>query len=165
MAVRHVASKMGLKFLLLFMAFSTSFPAQARKHSREPIPNPRYEEASKPATASDDSDLIRAVRDRRNIDFVQAANVTVLKIHPEDHQGLPHQKWTVTLSDGSKVLAVYNTDMGAHIPLQVGQKMGLGGQFKWTNQGALIHWLHYDPRQQRPDGYVEVNGQRYGKRP
>jgi hypothetical protein len=102
------------------------------------------------------------VNDRRDVDFVEAANVTVVKILPDDTQGLPHQKWVIQLSSGAKVNAVYNSDMGARIPVKIGDKMALGGQFKMTEIGPLIHWLHYDPRGQRPDGYVELNGVRYG---
>jgi hypothetical protein len=57
--------------------------------------------------------------------------------------------------------AVYNLDMCERVPLKVGDIISMGGQFIWTNQGALLHWLHFDPRQNRRDGYVELNGKVY----
>jgi hypothetical protein len=114
------------------------------------------------APAQNDADLVRAVNDRRNVNFVQAGNVVVSKILPDDTTGLPHQKWYIKLSNGKQVIAIYNSDMGKRIPMKVGTVMALGGEFKMTNIGPLIHWLHFDPRGSRPDGYVIVDGVLYG---
>jgi hypothetical protein len=113
-------------------------------------------------TPTNDSDLVRAVNDRRDVNFVAAGDVTVVEILPDDNSGLRHQKWKIRLSSGKDVLAVYNIDMGQKIPMKIGDKMALAGQFKMTDIGPLIHWLHYDPRGTRPDGWVEINGVRYG---
>lgn len=109
-----------------------------------------------------DSDLVRAVNDRRNVNFVEAGGVIVSRILPDDTQGLPHQKWVVKLSNGKEVQAVYNSDMGKRVPVKIGTVMAMGGEFKMTNIGPLIHWLHRDPRGTRPDGYVIIDGVKYG---
>lgn len=111
---------------------------------------------------SDDSQIINAVRNRRNAFFVEGAHLKVFQILPEDHNGLPHQKWMATLSNGSRVMIVYNLDMGEAVPLKVGDEFSVGGQFIWTKKGALVHWTHEDPRKNRPDGYVIYNGRNYG---
>jgi hypothetical protein len=123
------------------------------------------------ASASDSGDaaLVNAVNGRRGVDFVVASNLLVVEVLPDDTSGLTHQKWVVRLSNGQLVDAVYNFDNGSptddlhcpRVPVQKGDTIGLGGQFIWTNRGGLVHWLHYDPRGQRPSGYVELNGQRY----
>lgn len=112
--------------------------------------------------AQDDRDLVRAVQDKRNVHFVEAGDLEVVKLLPDDTQGLPHQRWYVRLSNGAQVFCVYNLDMGGKIPLKVGDRIAIGGEFKMTNVGPLMHWLHDDPRDRRPDGYVDFNGQRYG---
>jgi len=122
----------------------------------------KFDDVDTNSVKQNDSDLVRAVNDRRNVNFVEAGNVTIVEILPDDTQGLPHQKWVVQLSSGAKVHAVYNSDMGARVPVKIGAKMALGGEFKMTNIGPMIHWLHYDPRGQRPDGYVEMNGVTFG---
>jgi hypothetical protein len=143
-----------------------------RKKSRNPVtgfqtPGQFIQEfnysSNDPVEVKDDSDLVRAVNDRKNVFFVQAGQVQVIQILPDDNKGLKHQRWYVQLSNGSKVFAVYNTDVTARVPLQVGQVMSLGGEFKWTQDGALIHWLHEDPKNRRPDGYVEINGKKFGE--
>ena len=118
---------------------------------------------SQAAVPGGDVDLVRAVKDQRNVDFVQGSNVTVSRILPDDTQGLEHERWYIQLSDGSVVFAVYNIDMNVErVPLVQGEKQDIGGQFIWTNNGGLLHWLHADPKNNRPDGFVIVNGHRYG---
>lgn len=110
---------------------------------------------------ADDSALVNAVQNQKQVMYLQAASMTVVRVLPDDNQGLTHQKFIVKLSSGKMVVAVYNTDMCERVPVKVGDVVGLGGNFIWTNQGGLIHWLHKDPSNRRPDGYVELNGKKY----
>lgn len=110
---------------------------------------------------TDDSELVQAVSSRSRVDFVEAANMEVVKVLADDTNGLQHQKWMVKLSSGDIVMSVYNIDMCERVPLKVGDKVSMGGQFVWTPQGGLIHWLHHDPEHTRPDGYVELAGKVY----
>jgi hypothetical protein len=103
-----------------------------------------------------------AQRSRRGINFVEVKGVTVAKTLPDDNKGLRHQKWIVTLNNGSQMMGVYNIDLGEHIPLKEGDVINMAGQYIWDRGGGLLHWLHADPKGRRPDGYVEVNGVRYG---
>ncbi|HEY8271356.1 MAG TPA: DUF3465 domain-containing protein [Pseudobdellovibrionaceae bacterium] len=115
-----------------------------------------------------DAKIVQAVRNQRRLDFVEGSGMVVTQLLQDDKNGLQHQKWIVRLSSGATMEAVYNLDMCKRVPLRVGDTVAMGGQFIWTNQGALLHWLHYDPRRNRPDGYVEVNGKVYcgeGDRP
>lgn len=114
------------------------------------------------SVSGDDSEFVQAVKGKRDLNFIQGKGVFVAQILPDDTDGLRHQRWYVKLSNGEMMFAVYNIDMTERVPLEVNQEMGLGGEFKMTNQGPLIHWLHQDPKERRPDGYVEVNGKRYG---
>lgn len=118
--------------------------------------------ANQPGDVTDDSALVAAVGARKNDFYVEAGNLVVTKILPDDTSGLPHQKWQARLSNGDIVTIVYNSDMGVRVPVHIGESFSAGGQFIWTPQGGLLHWLHDDPRHQRPDGYVLVNGVVYG---
>jgi hypothetical protein len=113
---------------------------------------------------NDDFDLIRAVRDKKRLYFVEASGVRISKIYPEDTSGNRHQKWLVRLSDGQTVYCAYNIDVAETIPLRVYDVIAVGGEFIYDpRQGPILHWLHEDPRKRRPDGYVDLNGIRYGK--
>lgn len=112
-----------------------------------------------------DKQIVAAVERRRRVDYIQGSGMVVVKLLPDDNSGLRHQKWMVRLSSGATMQAVYNSDMEncERVPLKVGDVVSMGGQFVYTNEGPMLHWLHYDPRRSRPDGFVEVGGQFYCK--
>lgn len=141
-------------FLFILMAsvtglFSQGFAAQGQEFSASQI--------------ADDSDIVRAVNDQRRVDFVEGGGLVVTKILPDDNSGLKHQKWMVRLSNGITMQAVYNSDMCPRVSLRTGDVIAMGGQFIWTKGGAMLHWLHHDPKGRRPDGFVYVNGKYYCK--
>lgn len=84
----------------------------------------------------------------------------VSQILPEDHAGLPHQKFTVTVENQIKLLIVSNLDFG-RIPLQLGKQITVCGEYKRVGQG-MIHWTHFDPHGGHPDGFTIVDGKLYG---
>ena len=113
---------------------------------------------------ADDGDLIRAVRDNKNVHFVEASQVTVVRLLPDDTQGNLHQKWFIRLSNGARVYCVYNIDFAEKVPLDLYDVVNVGGHFVAAEKGPLLHWLHEDPKRRRPDGFVELHGQRYGRK-
>jgi len=110
----------------------------------------------------DDQALIDAIDGRREVFYVEAADLEVTRLLPDDTDGRPHQKWQARVSDGSIVTIVYNSDMGERVPVEVGSRFTVGGQFLWVGKSGMIHWTHIDPRGNRPDGYVMVDGNYYG---
>ena len=111
---------------------------------------------------ADDSALVEAHSNKRRAHFIEAANMEVIQLLPDDKDGLEHQKWVVRLSDGQKITAIYNSDMCPRVPLRVGDLISMGGEYIWSKQvGGLLHWLHHDPRGHRPNGYVYLNGEYY----
>lgn len=107
--------------------------------------------------------IVEAQERGQGLSFVEVRDVVIVRVLPDDNQGSRHQKWIVQLANGRTVLAVYNMDICDRIPLVVGSTVSMGGQYIWDRNGGLIHWLHEDPRHNRPDGYVDLNGARYGK--
>lgn len=152
--------------LLVVFSLLIQVPAEAKRRDREQDERrsrrDRTEQVDSARVSSNDADLVRAVQDRRYVSFVTASQVTVSKVMEDDTLGKPHQRWYVRLSSGDEVFCVYNLDMGKRVPLKLGDVISMGGEFKWTSRGALLHWLHHDPRNNRPDGFVEVGGTRYG---
>ena len=123
------------------------------------MPNQRGE--AMVAAGGSDAQIVDAVENQRRVNFVEGAGMVVVKVLPDDNSGLKHQKWVVRLSSGKLMQAVYNSDMCPRVPVRVGDVMSMGGMFIWTSQGGLLHWLHHDPRGNRPDGYVEIGGVYY----
>lgn len=104
-----------------------------------------------------------AITNRAHLYYVEALNVQVVKLLPDDDDGRPHQNWVFRLANGLEVRAIYNIDMGERVPLRVGDVISVGGELRWSKRGAIIHWLHADPNERRPDGYVLHRGERYGE--
>jgi hypothetical protein len=125
--------------------------------------DPRYLTTPIPTLTKGQAQVASAFASGRGLDFVELQHVTVVRSLNDDTQGSCHQKWVIALDNGQEILAIYNIDVTERIPLKAGDKMNLGGQYIWDRGGGLIHWLHEDPRNRRPDGYVELNGVRYGK--
>ena len=114
--------------------------------------------------AAGDAELIRALENQRRVNFISASGLKVSKLLQDDTNGSPHQKFNVSLSNGKMILIVSNLDMCVHIPVHVGDSIGAAGQFIPTGKNSgLLHWVHADPKKQRPDGYIELNGQIYCK--
>lgn len=84
----------------------------------------------------------------------------VSQVLPEDHDGLPHQKFSIIVDNQTKLLVVSNLDFG-RVPLVVGKTVTVCGEFKKVGQG-MIHWTHFDPRGSHPDGFTVVDGELYG---
>lgn len=84
----------------------------------------------------------------------------VSQILPEDHDGLPHQKYTLTVNKEIKLLIVSNLDFG-RVPVVVGKTVSICGEFKKVGQG-MVHWTHFDPHGGHPDGFTIVDGKLYG---
>lgn len=108
-----------------------------------------------------DSKLVGAVNQEKNVDYLEAGNLVVDKLLPDDVSGRPHQKIMIRLSNGRKVQIVSNLEFCEKIPVQVGERITVGGQFVWTRNGGLVHWVHSDPKGQRKDGYVIYNNKSY----
>ncbi len=115
-----------------------------------------------PGEVKNDIQIVNAVSSRQSQFYVEGGQLVVTSVLPDDVTGLPHQKWEASLSDGSTVMIVYNSNMGEHIPVELGKTFSVGGQFIWTAQGGLVHWVHADPKHKRPDGYVMFDGVVYG---
>lgn len=84
----------------------------------------------------------------------------VSQILPEDHAGLPHQKYTLTVAGDIKLLIVSNLDFG-RVPVVMGKTVSVCGEFKKVGQG-MVHWTHFDPHGGHPDGFTIVDGKLYG---
>lgn len=155
--------KASFSVLLCFLTLAFAFQSEARAKQKNPPPHVERElqKRQSPQGNGQDSDLIDAVNNRRRVNFVEGSGLLVVSVLPDDTNGREHQKWVVQLSNGKLVQAVYNSEMCPQVPLQEGDIVDMGGEFIWTPKGGLLHWLHHDPRGNRPDGYVTLDGTVY----
>lgn len=105
--------------------------------------------------------LAQAVQNRRRAHFVQGVDLVVTRLLPDDNQGLKHQKFMVRIGNGIQVMIVSNLELCKRVPVRVGDVVSAAGEFIWTKNGGLLHWVHSDPRGLRPNGFIQHAGQTY----
>lgn len=121
-----------------------------------------FAEAARASVPAGQAELVAAQEAGRGANFIEVTGVKVVRLLKDDLMGSKHQKWVVELANGREVAAVYNIDVTPRVPLKVGDVVSMGGQYIYDRGGGLLHWLHEDRRGRRPNGYVELNGVRYG---
>lgn len=84
----------------------------------------------------------------------------ITKILSEDHSGLPHQKFSIKVSNDISLSIVTNLDFG-RIPIALGKIITVCGEFKKVGQG-MVHWTHFDPHGGHADGFTILDGKLYG---
>lgn len=158
-----VITKITLGVLSFAMVLASYQSAEAKRGNADYQGKYQQGQSSAVTDTASDQEIVRAVNSQRRLNFVEGGSLVVTKVLPDDTNGNEHQKWMVRLSNGKTMQAVYNSDMCPRVPVKEGDVIAMGGEFIWTNRGALLHWLHHDPRGNRPDGYVYLNGKFYCK--
>lgn len=126
-------------------------------NNRDEVNNPQ-------ASPGDDNQIVNAMNSQRRTRFVEGKNLVVTQLLPDDTSGSQHQKFVVRLSNNKTIQIISNLDMCPKVPVRVGDQAGVGGEYIPTGNSGLVHWVHWDPRGSRPDGYIELGGQIFCKK-
>ncbi len=108
----------------------------------------------------DDSEALRA-QDAHAIKVEITVCAPVKRLLPDDTRGLPHEKFLLELSNGTTLLVAHDTAMAPRVPLAVGDRPILHGEYIWNHKGGLIHWTHHTDTPRHEGGWIEFNGKRY----
>lgn len=96
----------------------------------------------------------------RNVEVEAAASV--LKVLPDDNDGLRHQRFLVRLPSGESLLVAHNIDLAERVAdLRPGEAITLHGDYIWNAKGGVIHWTHHDPRGHHRPGWIKYRGHTY----
>jgi Protein of unknown function (DUF3465) len=86
----------------------------------------------------------------------------VIRVLPDDLNGLRHQRFIVQLASGQTLLMTHNIDIASRIDgLEVGDSVRFNGEYVWNAKGGVIHWTHHDPQGRHVAGWVIHNGKTY----
>jgi hypothetical protein len=98
----------------------------------------------------------------------QASNIQVegegkvIRVLPDDLNGLRHQRFIVQLASGQTLLITHNIDIAPRISgLQEGDTVRFNGEYVWNAKGGVVHWTHHDPQGRHLAGWVIHNGKTY----
>lgn len=85
----------------------------------------------------------------------------VLKLLPDDTEGMPHQRFLLRLENGTTVLVAHNTKYAPKVPLARGALVTIRGEYIWNEKGGVVHWTHRSDTPRHVSGYIEYGGVRY----
>ncbi len=85
----------------------------------------------------------------------------VVRLLPDDTQGIPHERFLIRLANGSSVLVAHDTNRAPRVPVAVGDVVKIHGEYIWNEKGGVLHWTHHSDSPRHPGGWIELNGQRY----
>lgn len=86
---------------------------------------------------------------------------TVDRVLADDRDESRHQRLLLRLADGATVLVAHNIELAERVPVKVGERLRLRGQYEWNERGGVLHWTHRDPRGDHPAGWIEHAGRRF----
>ncbi len=86
----------------------------------------------------------------------------VVKVLPDDNQGIRHQRFILRLPSGLTMLIAHNIDKAPRIKdLRKGDLIAFRGEYIWNEKGGLVHWTHRDSKGKHPGGWLRRDGRMY----
>jgi hypothetical protein len=89
------------------------------------------------------------------------AEGSVERVLSDDAQGSRHQRFILRLASGQSILVAHNIDLASRVPVEVGSRLKLRGEYEWNEKGGIVHWTHKDPEHKHEAGWIETGGRRY----
>jgi hypothetical protein len=152
MPLRFAARNAQNRLALVIVLCSLAFPLNSCGSQQLQYANPQL--------AQGEMQVLQAQQARmRKVEVT--IDAPVLKLLPDDTQGLPHQRFLLKLSNGSTVLVAHDTAMAPRVPLQAGDMVRIHGEYIWNERGGVIHWTHHSDTPRHEGGWILFNGQVY----
>ncbi len=107
-----------------------------------------------------ESEVEQAFRNGSSEVMVEATG-RVDRVFKDDNRGSRHQRFTIRLPSGHTVLVTHNIDLAPRVPVDIGDRVSLRGQYEWNDRGGVVHWTHHDPDNRRPGGWILHDGREY----
>jgi len=96
-----------------------------------------------------------------NVEVTADGTVTRLLPDRTSSTGI-HEQFIVKLTSAQLTVEVeHNISIGTRVPVQVGDRVIVHGEYIWNAQGGLIHFTHHDPQAKHEGGYIIDNGKTY----
>jgi len=83
-------------------------------------------------------------------------NGKVIRLLPDDTDGIKHQRFIIQLASKQTLLISHNIDISTKIDiLSLNDLVEFYGEYIWNSEGGLVHWTHHDPENIHIDGYLK----------
>jgi len=107
------------------------------------------------------TDQIETAYDEKRSNIQVTGTGQVIKLLPDDTEGSRHQKMIIKVGPNQTILIAHNISIAPRAVVKEGDTITFHGEYEWNEKGGVVHWTHHDPQNKHPDGWLEVNGQRY----
>lgn len=107
------------------------------------------------------SEQLETAYDEKRSDIQVTGTGEIVKLLPDDTVGSRHQKMIVKVGPNQTILISHNISLAPRADVKQGDTISFHGEYEWNEKGGVVHWTHHDPHKKHPDGWLEVNGQRY----
>ena len=67
----------------------------------------------------------------------------IARLLPDSYGRNEHQRFIVRCPSGQTILIVNDVSIGQRVPVGMGQRVVVRGQYVWNRQGGLIHFTHH----------------------
>jgi hypothetical protein len=101
------------------------------------------------------AEIINARQSGKMVNF----EARVIKLLRDDLKGDKHQKLIMKTGKYTLLLA-HNIDIAPRIPVKIGDKIGVQGEYEWNEQGGLVHWTHRS-NNAHPAGWINHKNIKY----
>jgi hypothetical protein len=88
------------------------------------------------------SQVATGFRERENGNWL-TVSATVTRLLPDSYGRFQHQRFIARCPSGQTILIVNDVSIGQRVPVAVGQRVVVRGQYVWNEQGGLIHFTHH----------------------
>ena len=82
-----------------------------------------------------------AFRLRRSGVFLTAEG-EVIRVLKDDRRGILHQRFIIRLNTGHTLLVVHNISAAPRVPVRLGDRLQVRGEYRWNDKGGLLHFTH-----------------------
>lgn len=105
---------------------------------------------------------VDALYQGRTSNEMVTVSAPVQRVLADDREGDRHQRFTLALPSGLRLLVAHNIDLAPRVPgLAAGDIVTVRGEYEWDERGGVVHWTHHDPAGRHQGGWIEFQGRKY----
>jgi len=93
--------------------------------------------------------------------FMTEVTGRVVRILTANRKNASSQDFVIRLENGQSLLIGHDHSAGGKIPLAVGDRVTVRGEYSWSETGGTIRKTRRDLSPERRHGFVEHDGKRY----
>lgn len=109
-------------------------------------------------------EILNAIKNSTPLSHAIVKKAQVIKLLRNDNKGAKHQRWIIQIENGVTITIVHNIDIAEKVPVSPGDIIEAAGEliFGDRKKDPILHWTHADPNKKYIDGYILLNGKKYG---